>query len=162
MPRLRSASGPSTTAPAPSPKITATSRPRVVRSIPVECTSAPTSRTCSQRPVLTNLSAIDEAVEEAGALVANVEGRHAPDAEALLQQSRRWRGMSTSGLKVAKITQSTSPRRHPGSLQRLAGRQGAHVGGTDAIFAVVTLANPRALLDPLVGGLHHASPGRRW
>src|ERR1051325_1719891 len=50
IPRRGSDSGPSTAAPAPSPKMTATSRPSVVRSMPVEWSSEPTPTTARAAP----------------------------------------------------------------------------------------------------------------
>ncbi len=58
MPRCGSSVGSTTAAAAPSPKITATSRPRVVMSMPVECTSPPTTSTQLKRPDLMKAFAV--------------------------------------------------------------------------------------------------------
>ncbi len=56
---LPGSAGPTTAAPAPSPKITATSRPAVEKSSPVLWTSAPMTRTWSWNPPLTYASATE-------------------------------------------------------------------------------------------------------
>ena len=58
-PRRASSVGPRIATPAPSPNRTAVSRPRVVRSSPRECTSAPTSSTRRYWPVRIQASATD-------------------------------------------------------------------------------------------------------
>ena len=153
MPRAGSAEGPSTTAPAPSAKITAVARPRVLTSMPVDCTSWPTTSTWRNRPALDVGVRRRQGVDESAALGPDIEGGNGPEAEPVLQQH------AVAGREVIRRGGGQHDRVDVGvgEARRRDRGPARPFGKVDAGFSLahpVPLADAGALGDPLVSGVH--------
>ena len=153
MPEPSSSEAPRITAPAPSPKITETSRPRVERSRPVEWTSEPTNSTFRYIPERIQASANLEPVDEPAALVANVEGRRPADLQQVVQQAPRAREVvvgrerrEDDGVEILGL--------EPRHLEGVLGGAMAEIGRAGLLGDPTPLLDPGPLLDPVVAGVH--------
>ena len=153
MPRPASSVRPTTTAPAPSAKMTAVFRPRLLTSMPVDWTSAPTTK---MRSILVGPDpgvGHGQGVHEAAALRPDIQGRNRADPEIALQV------YAVPGREVVRRRGCVHDRvqlvsRGVGHLE-CPGRGAQRQLRTGLAFAdPATLLDARAGADPLVSGVH--------
>ena len=135
----------STTAPAPSPKSTATSRPRVVRSMPVECTSQPTTSTRRYWPDATIELRRPRARRRSRCTGAQVDAGQLAGAELVLQEERDAREVVLRRERGDHDRSRSAPARGRRSRARAATASCASSAGLLPGLDVVALDDSRAL-----------------